>query len=53
MQEIIRFLMNNVDVLTKVKEGKASLVGVSAEEQQAILDVFSNEEQGQKKYFWV
>lgn len=40
MQDIIQFLINNADVLIKVKEGKASLVGVNAEELKAILEVF-------------
>ena len=40
MQDVIQFLINNADVLLKVKEGTASLVGVSAEELKAILEVF-------------
>ena len=28
MQDVIQFLINNADVLLKVKEGTASLVGV-------------------------
>ena len=40
MQDVIQFLINNADVLQMVKEGTASLVGVSPEELKAILEVF-------------
>ncbi|WP_084787834.1 competence pheromone ComX [Anaerobacillus alkalidiazotrophicus] len=42
MQEIIQFLIKNPDVLERVKNGLASLVGVSYEEVAAILNVFTN-----------
>ena len=42
MQDMIQFLINNLDVLIKVKEGTASLIGVSPEELKAILEVFSD-----------
>ena len=54
MQGTIEFLINNTEVLNKVKEGTASLVGVSAEEVKAILEVFFGG-QGQitpSAYFW-
>ena len=41
MQDVIQYLINNADVLLKVKEGTASLVGVSPEQLKAILEVFS------------
>ncbi|AXI01087.1 competence pheromone ComX [Sporosarcina sp. PTS2304] len=52
MQEIIQFLINNVDVLEKVKDGTASLVGVSREELKAILEVFFNGQITPTAYFW-
>ena len=44
MQDIIQFLINNLDVLLKVKEGTASLIGVSPEELKAIMEVFSDDQ---------
>lgn len=52
MKNTIQFLIQNTDVLKKVKEGKASLVGISIEEQEAILNVFFNEQDKQKVYYW-
>lgn len=52
MQDIIEFLINNTDVLKKVKEGTASLVGVNPEEVKAIIEVFSNGSIAPKAYFW-
>jgi len=53
MQEIIQFLVNNPDVLVKVKEGTASLIGVNAEEVKAILDVFFGGSITPKAYYWM
>jgi competence protein ComX len=53
MQEIIKFLVNNVEVLTKVKEGEACLIGVTPEESKAIVEVFSDEEKDTKRYYWM
>jgi competence protein ComX len=53
MQDVIQFLINNADVLMKVKEGTASLIGVSADELKAIREVFFNEQIIPKAYFWV
>jgi len=52
MQEVIQFLINNGDVLNKVKEGTVSLLDVNAEEVKAILEVFFNGEFAPKAYFW-
>ncbi|MCG7336725.1 competence pheromone ComX [Sporosarcina sp. ACRSM] len=52
MQEIIQFLTENVEVVEKVKEGTASLVGVTGEEVKAILEVFFNEQIAPKVYIW-
>lgn len=52
MQDIIRFLINNTDVLHKVKEGEASLVGISPEELKAILQVFDDGQATPKTYYW-
>lgn len=51
MQEIIQFLVNNPDVLGKVKEGTASLVGVNGEELKAILDVIFGDAVSPKAYY--
>ncbi|WP_084780451.1 competence pheromone ComX [Bacillus massilinigeriensis] len=52
MQEVVEFLMNNLDVLAKVKEGTASLIGVSADELKAILEVFSDGITTPTAYYW-
>ena len=52
MQEIIQFLINNADVLSKVKEGTASLVGVSPEELKAILEVFFDDRIVPQVKYW-
>lgn len=53
MQEIIQFLINNADVLSKIKEGAASLVGVSSEELKAILEVFFEERIVPQALYWI
>ncbi|KAA9020505.1 competence pheromone ComX [Niallia endozanthoxylica] len=52
MQDIIQFLINNADVLVKVKEGTASLVGVNDEELKAIFEVFFGERISPMAYYW-
>ncbi|MFT8323612.1 MAG: competence pheromone ComX [Bacillus sp. (in: firmicutes)] len=52
MQEVIQFLIHNADVLMKVKEGTASLIGVNPEEQKAILEVFFDGKMTPKAYYW-
>lgn len=52
MQDVIQFLINNSDVLNKVREGTASLVGVSSEELKAILEVFFGEHIAPMAYYW-
>lgn len=42
LQQIIEYLIQNPDVIEKVKEGTVSLIGLSETEQQAILEVFNN-----------
>ena len=51
MQDVIQFLINNADVLQMVKEGTASLVGVSPEELKAIMEVFFGESNRSKGLF--
>jgi len=53
MQEIIRFLVQNADVLQNVQEGTASLIGISSEEVKAILEVFFSEQIIPSAYYWV
>ena len=52
MLDIIQFLINNTDVLNKVKDGTASIVGVSQEELKAILEVFFDGHITPKVYYW-
>lgn len=52
MQEIIQFLISNEEVLNKVKDGTASLVGVNAEEVKAILEIFIDGAVTPKAYIW-
>ncbi|MBE1555111.1 competence pheromone ComX [Sporosarcina limicola] len=52
MQEVIQFLVNNSDVVEKVKEGKASLLGVNAEESKAILEIFFEGQVTPNYYYW-
>lgn len=52
MQEVIQFLINNEEVLHKVKEGTASLIGVNAEEVKAILEIFFGGTVTPKAYYW-
>lgn len=52
MLDMIQFLINNGDVLIKVKEGTACLIGVSPEELKAIMEVFSDDQMAQKAYYW-
>ncbi|MED3764597.1 competence pheromone ComX [Ureibacillus terrenus] len=40
MQEIIRYLMNNPEMLEKLKNGTVSLAGLDEVEAQAIIKVF-------------
>lgn len=44
MQKMISYLSQNPEVVELVKNGSASLVGVSQAEQQAIVEVFSGRE---------
>ncbi|MFS0647060.1 competence pheromone ComX [Siminovitchia sp. 179-K 8D1 HS] len=52
MQEVVQYLINNPDVLIKVKEGSASLIGVNEEQLTAIMDVFFGKSIAPKAYFW-
>lgn len=42
LQNVVEYLIQNPDVKEKVKEGTASLVGLTKTEQKAVLDVFGN-----------
>lgn len=46
MQEAVLFLSKNPEILEKVKEGTASLIGVTHEELKAIIDSI-----GQTEFF--
>lgn len=53
-KEVVEYLMQNPEIIEKVKEGKASLTGLSEMEQQAVLDVFESlgNTTGSPPYFW-
>jgi competence protein ComX len=42
LQNVVEYLIRNPDVKEKVKEGTASLIGLTKMEQQAVLDVFES-----------
>jgi competence protein ComX len=42
MQEIAQFLVQNPGVLEKIMNGIASLIGVTSEELQVIIDILTN-----------
>ncbi|MCJ7841742.1 competence pheromone ComX [Lederbergia sp. NSJ-179] len=52
MQNMIQFLSHNSEVLNKVKEGTASLLGINPEEKKAILDVFFDGGTTPEDYYW-
>lgn len=42
MRELIHFLVQNPEVVEKVKIGHASLLGVSSDELKAIIDILTS-----------
>ena len=42
LQNVVEYLIQNPDVKEKVKEGTASLVGLTKMEQKTVLDVFES-----------
>ena len=42
LQNVVEYLMQNPDVKEKVKEGTASLIGLTEIEQKAVLDIFES-----------
>ncbi|MDF2947951.1 MAG: competence pheromone ComX [Bacillales bacterium] len=54
MDKVISFLIENPEVLSKLKEGTVSLLGVSAEEIFAIIEVFGKANDSlMKAGYWV
>lgn len=51
MAKIIRFLNENMYILELLKNGQASLIGVSEVEKKAILDAF-DEKLHPSKFLW-
>lgn len=51
MQEMVLYLAENVEALESVKNGHSNLLGVSVEEQRAILKSFEGNEE--KLYYWI
>lgn len=41
--KMIQFLRDNMDIAKLLHEGKVSLVGVTAQEQEAIVEAFAEE----------
>lgn len=52
MQKLVQYLVNNPDVLVKVEEGNASLIGVDSGDVNAILEAFTAEKLIPKAYYW-
>ena len=52
MQEVILYLINNLDTISKIKEGTVSLIGVDPEELKAILEVLTGEDITPSMYYW-
>ncbi|MBU7591438.1 competence pheromone ComX [Metabacillus halosaccharovorans] len=50
MDIIINYLIENPDILEKVKNGTASLLGVTEDEKSAILTSFND--LNLQSYFW-
>lgn len=50
MQEMVLYLTENLEALESVKNGQSNLLGVSVEEQRAILKSFEGNEE--KFYYW-
>ncbi|MFB9760091.1 competence pheromone ComX [Ectobacillus funiculus] len=50
MQEMVLYLTENLEALESVKNGQSSLLGVSVEEQRAILKSFEGNQE--KLYYW-
>lgn len=42
LQNAVEYLMQNPELIEKVKEGTESLIGLSEMEQKAVLDVFES-----------
>jgi len=54
LQNVVEYLMQNPDVKEKVKEGTASLIGLTKMEQLAVFDVFeiSGSTDGPEIEYW-
>ncbi|PYZ98740.1 competence pheromone ComX [Alteribacter lacisalsi] len=44
MKEVVQFLLENPDLVEKVKNGTVTLIGVSKSEAEAIISVLHNKE---------
>lgn len=51
MQDIVQYLVENPEVVEKVKNGHASLIGVNLEDLQGLLDGFLNSAKT-VAYYW-
>lgn len=45
LKRMVDYLMRNKEVVTLVANGKASLIGVTAREQRALIEVIGSSEQ--------
>ncbi|GLC88725.1 competence pheromone ComX [Lysinibacillus piscis] len=52
MINVIQFLEKNPSVVTALKENKASLLGVTEQEQQAIVETFEGELNTKGSMYW-
>lgn len=49
---MIRYLINNNNVLEKAIAGSVCLVNIDPEEKEAILEIFLEEENPSQAYLW-
>jgi len=52
LQNVVEYLIQNPDVKEKVKEGTASLIGLTKMEQKAVLDVFVSSNNISPLLYW-
>ena len=52
MQKIISYLKKNPEVLNRLQANELCLIGVTPEENKAILDVIHNKKPQLRAYLW-
>ncbi|WP_427107811.1 competence pheromone ComX [Lysinibacillus xylanilyticus] len=52
MKNIINYLMKDIEVLNLLKNNKICIIGISPEENKALIDVILNEKPQFQAYYW-